>query len=76
MANTRMQTMKKPGAMVRAAKKSQVRNVKRFVEQVNEPAHRTRRAMVNATKAAILRLLSTRPHAQPYIPVSQSRSVV
>jgi len=75
MPNTRMQTKKKPDAMVRAAKTSQVRNTKRFVEQVNEPAHRTRKARVNAMKAAILRLLSARRHVQPYIRVGQPRSV-
>lgn len=70
-----MQTMRKPGAMVRAAKKFQVRNTKRFVEQVNEPAHRTRNVTVRVMKATVLRLLSTRPHVHPYIPVGKSRGL-
>ena len=73
MANIRMQTRRKPGAMVRAAKKCQVRNTKRLVEQVNEAAHRTRKATVMAMKTAVHRLLSRRPHVRPYIPVGKNK---
>jgi len=65
MANAKIKTMRQPGAMVRAAKKSQVRNTKREVEQVKEPAHKAKNAMVMAIKTAILGLLSARPHVHP-----------
>jgi len=71
MASNRINTMRQPGTMVRTAKKSQVRNTKRLVEQVNDPAQRTRNAKVMAMNAAVLGLLSTRPHVHPYIQVSK-----